>query len=506
MVERVAFLGARTTFWGMSRSLRSLLAVCGLCVVFCAACKSSNQEASSRVDLKDSVVPDTGLSQTVQAGDPSEIPVVLRGWIWNTLRGSGELEWIDSFVASDLSKRTRLTFSGDTWTVDFRGLEVGVLGEATDENWTEFGVRVLVAGTRLCSHHGKVLHSSWIQDKLEGLDKTRCSEKDDEQAVQKWFAGQFGRAPNGAQLRLAPGHGVTFLRMACKSPDTLRRLGRLRNIAMDTLEIDGCVLPVQEQRALPDRIGRLGLFGVHGQAFEYSGRIEEELLIERGDFTWVHLGSSFGRHSDDPMDYAAPSARLALFGLAVCRPEFVSDLLSRGFRIDSSRCQGYPSDLFTERDLWDQAFEKTRSGAVAAKGSAGLTYEDMPVYDTNALAYREAVGIDDDPFGEPGPTALTPRVIRYGKDGIDFDGGVNHHYFLRGAAIRLTVHGKEIRSGMSRSQVVAILGKPSLDKGEFLAWRSHLECDQEPFSIQARFDALGKLIGWFDRSDPMCGC
>lgn len=490
----------------MSRSRRSFLLVCGLCAVFCLACKSPDPEASGRRVGGDSTARDTSWSGIVQAGDPARIPEPLVGWIWNTLRGSGCLGWIDSFVGPDASKRNRLTFSGDTWTVDFRGMDVGILGDATDENWTDFGVRVLVAGTRLCFRNGQAVHSAWIQDKLEGLDQVRCSEKDDQQAVRQWFAGQFGRSPGVAQFRSVPGHGVAFLRMACRTPDTLRRIGLLRNIAMDTLEIDGCVLPVQEQRALPDRIGRLGLFGVQGRAFEYSGRIEEELLIERGDFTWVNLGSSFGKRSDEPMDYAAPSARLALFGLAVCRPEFVSDLTSRGFRMDSSRCEGYPSDLFAERDLWDKAFEKTRSGAVAAKGSAGLTYEDMPVYDTNALPRSEAIGIEDDPFADPGPTALSPRIVRYGADGIDFGEGLNPHHFLRGAALRARVHGTEIHAGMTRAQLVAILGKPSLDKGEFLAWRSHMECDQEPFSIQARFDAQGKLIGWFDRTDPLCGC
>ncbi|MBK9578749.1 MAG: hypothetical protein IPO40_16885 [Fibrobacteres bacterium] len=486
----------------MSRSRLSLLPVCCLWVVFGVACKSSNQEASSQVGAKDSIVAQAASSQAAPAADLPEIPAPLRQWIWNTLRGSGELGWVDSFVATDLSKRTRLSHSGGTWTVDFHGLEVGILGDATDENWTDIDVRVLVAGTRLCSPGGRSPHSSQIAVKLEGLDQVRCSEKDDERAVRHWFSAQFGRAPSGAQLRIVPGHGVAFLRMECKSPDTLRRIGLLRNIPMDTLEIDGCVLPVQEQTALPDRIGRLGLFGVNGRVFAYSGRIEEQLRIERGDFTWVSLGPSH----DDSKVHAAAGARLSLVGLAVCRPELVSRLSAQGFRVDSSRCDAYPSDLFTERDLWDKTFEETRSGANAAKGSAGLTYEDLPVYDTNALPKSEAIGIDDDPFGDPGPTPLTPRIVRYGKDGIDFDGGLNSHYFLRGSALRAKVHGKEIRSGMTRTQLIAIMGKPSLDKGEFLAWRSHMECDQEPFSIQARFDAQGKLVGWFDRSDPMCGC
>ncbi|MBK8801820.1 MAG: hypothetical protein IPN71_07140 [Fibrobacteres bacterium] len=455
----------------------------------------------------DSTAPDTATSGAIQAGNAGDVPAPLRNWIWSTLRRSGELPWIDSFVSKDLSKRTRLRFSGDTWTVDFENMDVGVLGDGIDENWTDFGVRVLVAGTRLCDRPGKVRHSAWIADKLEGLERTRCSSTDDQQAARSWFAAQFGRDPTGSDLRFEPGGGVDFLRMACSRPDTLRRIGLLINVPMDTLEIEGCVLPVQEQRSLPDKLRRLSLVHAHGRAFEYSGRIEQELRIEGGDFTWVNLKSSNGIGDGASADGIAAGARFALVGLAVCRPELSKRLRACGFLVDSTRCEGYPFDLFTERDRWEEEFERTRDGRGAAKGSAGLTYEDMPVYDTAVLTKSEAVGIDDDPWSEPGPLAFTPRVIRFDKDGIDLvDGGANHRYFLRGGAIRVSVRGKRIRSGMTRAQLISIVGSPSLDKGEFLAWRSYLECDQEPFSIQARFDAEGKLIGWYDRSQPMCGC
>jgi hypothetical protein len=197
---------------------------------------------------------------------------------------------------------------------------------------------------------------------------------------------------------------------------------------------------------------------------------------------------------------------LTLSGLPVCRPELLARLAEDGFQVDSTRCETYPSDLFVERKRWDSAFERTRANAQAAKGSVGLRYDDQPAYDTALLDRFEAVEIDDNPFEEPGPVELTPRLVRYGKDGMDMEGGNNSHYFLRGPALHATVHGKQIRAGMTRAQLIGILGKPSLDRGEFLAWRTQMECDQSPFAIQARFDAEGRLIGWFDRSDPMCGC
>lgn len=490
----------------MSRSRPNILAAGILVAVWVCSCKPAKPAAAAGTRATDSIVADTASSGTMQAGDTQIVPDPLRNWIWNTLRRSGELEWIDSFVSKDLSKRTRLRFSGDTWTVDFERMDVGILGDASDENWTDFGVRVLVAGTRLCDRPGRMRHSLWISDKLEGLERTRCSAADDQSAARNWFVAQFGRSPTTSDLRIGSGGRVDFLRMACQRPDTLRRIGRLINIPMDTLEIEGCVIPVQEQKSLPDKLRRLSLLDARGRAFEYTGRIEQELRIEGGDFTWVNVRSSIGTGAGDPADRNTAGARLSLVGLAVCRPEVSKRLRDRGFSVDSARCDGYPFDLFAERDRWEDAFEKTRSGVDAAKGSAGLTYEDLPVYDTSLLTGSEAVGIDDDPWSEPGPLAFSPRIVRLGKDGVDFDGGVNHHYFLRGDALRATIRGKVIRSGMTRAQLIAIMGKPSLDKGEFLAWRSYLECDQEPFSIQARFDAEGRLIGWYDRSDPMCGC
>ena len=440
---------------------------------------------------------------------PSDVPEQLRNWILESLWRSGAKEWQDSLLAADPKQRTRLRKEGDTWVVDFRGLPISILGTDQEDELSEDTVRILVAGTNLCDRDMGLRVGKSILDRVVGLDSARCTEADQVGLAERWFKGVFGRAPAPGEI-VHGGKRIAAIRVKCGKNDSLDRLGLLWLGQPETLEIDGCNVPEFEQNLIPSLNNRsLALRNLKGESVLLSGMGNLEphaLLISGGNVKYLELPDRCDRPGvecgENP--HRLPTgASVVLSRLSVCSERARSELRSKGYEVEDPACGAFPRRLDSLHVAWSKEWDS-------------ISLQDQPDFDTTNLivqpqlqavgdeVYKEPVSVEQGVCGEYAAPyeQFSVGYLSYGKDWVGDD-------FRTGDAVRLkAANGKEIRSGMTRDELVAILGKPTMRTGSFVAWGARDECgDPSNFVYRAHFDADGKLDGWFD-GDLACegGC
>lgn len=478
------------------------------------------------------LIPRAGRSAPVAAADTTsdsassrqekevkDVPWELVRWIDATLWRNGILDMRDSFLAEDPAARTRLdhdTLYGKTiWHVDFSGLPVSTLGKRRggDEDWTEFDVSVRLHHARFCheGEPGEAGISAWMDSKVSGLDEQSCAPADDAAQALRWFRTSFARAPRSGEFSGPAGRAPTAIRVRCAEGDSLRSIGLLRQLGIDTLEFDGCRFDEGTQMLLAQMdLKQLVLRNVAAPALDFTaGRIPGEMRVEGGAVNVVLMpvecpdGKSYCEDSERVVD----GGRLVLRDVPVCDTSVVGYLGRLGAVLESPRCTDYPQELVEARDRmragWREIYADAE--AVTAKRYDSLKPEDLAMepkdplqtwaYSTTDWDYCE----EDGPF----PDGFSTDAWRAGKDWIDDD---RTGLFLRGDAIAFAYRGKPLRAGLTKAQVVAILGRPSVNRGAYLAWGVHNEdCISDPDGLVLRFDEQGRLESLLKNIDFECG-
>lgn len=481
----------------------------------------SRQEAASSV-TEAVVASDSGESRRLP--EVRDVPSDLVRWIDATLWRNGLLDMRDSFLAEDPSLRTRLAHDSadgrNVWKVDFSGLPVSVLGRpggaagpARDEEWTEFDIAVRVHRARFCHEDDPGLAGipGWLEAKVSGLDEQTCTPADDVGLVQRWFRATFGELPEPGEVSGPVGKSPTAIRVRCLAADTLRSIGLLRSLGLDTLEFDGCRFDEGSQMLLAQMdLRQLVLKNVAAPALDFSsGRIPDEMRVEGGEVNVVMLPFDCpdGKTYCEDEERMVKGGRLVLRDVPVCDTGFAASLARRGVVLENPRCADYPVELIEARDRmragWQEIFADPQ--AVAARRYDSLEPSEVRLstgdalrtwaYSTTDWDYCE----DDGPY----PDGFSTDTWEVGKDWIN-DERVGH--FARGEAIALTFRGKTVRAGLTKAQVIAILGRPTVNRGSYLAWGVHnQDCIDDLDGIVARFDSQGRLESLLEHIEMECG-
>lgn len=472
--------------------------------------------------------PETAVSSDADSSrrtpEVKDVPWELVRWIDATLWRNGLLDIRDSFLVEDPTRRTRLAHDSVdgriVWRVDFSDLPVSVLGRpgsaavpVRSEEWTEFDIAVRVHRARFCHEDDPGLAGvpGWLDGKVSGLDEQACAPADDVALALRWYRTSFGRAPRPGEFSGGEGRAPTAIRIRCSVGDSLRSIGLLRQTGVDTLEFDGCRFDESAQMLLAQMdLDRLVLKNVAAPALDFtSGRIPNEMWVEGGAVNVVMLPyiCPDGKIYCDEEEKVVAGGRLVLRDVPVCDTGFAAAIAGHGVVLENPRCADYPVELLEARDRmragWQEIFADPE--AVAAKRYDSLEPSEMKLA-TEGLLQTWAYSTTDWDYCEddgPYPDGFSTDAWETGKDWIN-DERVGH--FVRGEAIALTFRGKTVRAGLTKAQVISILGRPTVNRGDYLAWGVHnQDCINDLDGIVARFDAQGRLESVLKNIEMDCG-
>lgn len=443
---------------------------------------------------------------------PGDVPYDLAHWIEATLWRNGMLEsHRDSFLTTTSYARTRLWVDSSgakpLWTVDFSGLDVSALGEDSAYGQRlisdDFGVALRLDGTRLCRVEERTLSiPGWS---FSGEDHLRCGAEDGQKLVRRWFVDRFGREPGKSEL--SQENGTLMLDVSCRSQDNLGGLGRLRSVAFGRIRFAGCTLASDEVLQLAEvAVDRLELIDTKAEVLPlFDARVAERLTIQGGGIEWVDvpLACPAGRSSCEYKDKVLPGRlSVEIKDVALCSPTETVELRRLGAKLENLRCQDIPMAMLERQDSLEAKWTRLRGDDVAkilATNYDTIPLEDRPRFDELKKTWEMAVAADfqSDCGDDSYPKQYTTRTTRGGK------GRVEDQYF-EGDAIQIEFKGQKIHAGMTREALIAVLGRPSVDRDGFLAWSVMGGCDLDPVNLRAHFDAQGKLDAWFDRVESGC--
>lgn len=475
-----------------------------------------SRSGGSESIVEESVPSDSAAAR--QAKEVKDVPWELVRWIDATLWRNGILDMRDSFLAEDPARRTRLdhdTLYGKTiWHVDLSGLPVSTLGRpGREEEWTEFDIAVRLHRARFCHENDPGLSGvpGWMESKVSGLDEQACTPADDLAQVQRWFQATFASAPDPGEVSGPAGKSPTAIRVRCSAGDTLRSIGLLRSSGVDTLEFDGCRFDEGTQMLLAQMdLKQLVLKNVTAPALDFtSGRIPADMRVEGGVVNVVLMPTECpdGKTYCEDEERRVAGGRLVVREAPVCDTSVVGFMTRMGAVVENPRCADYPLELIEARDRmragWQEIF--TDPEAVAAKRYDSLEPSEMKLA-TEGLLQTWAYSTTDWDYCEddgPYPDGFSTDAWETGKDWIN-DERVGH--FVRGEAIALTFRGKTVRAGLTKAQVIAILGRPTVNRGDYLAWGVHnQDCINDLDGIVARFDSQGRLESLLEHIEMECG-
>jgi len=448
-----------------------------------------------------------------ESGPPGDIPYALTGWIERSLWKSGLWAMRDSFLAMDSGKRTRLRkdttghATAPVWVVDFSNLPVSDL-DADDELTTDdYEVAVRLQGTRICST--KEI-PEWIRTRATGIGHGSCSGGDDFALATTWFQHNFNRAPSQTEISGPANRGPTAIRVRCEKGGSLLELGLLASLAPDTLEIDRCRLGSSEQLALQQiHAGRLVLRDLPDTVLDLDpSRVVREISVEGGEVQWLDLPTSCPEDSEKCSKvHLRQGLTVSVSQAPICQPDLQHDLVQYGVVLSQPKCQDYPTTLLDLRRSmvaeWDTLVGTEIPSESWLPGADSLRQDSLPEMPTSDTVRREAQGISNWGEGEPVyPNGFDIDYAQYGRDWIQDNQGS----FSTGDALRTKFKGRPLQAGMTREQVIQVVGKPAINRGDFLGWIADRGCEDTDYSVslRAHFDAKGLLDGWF--LDPMDVC
>lgn len=443
---------------------------------------------------------------------PGDVPYDLEHWIEATLWRNGLLEsHRDSFLTTTSYARTRLWVDSSgtkpLWTVDLSGLDVSALGEdsayGTRSIADDYGVMLRVDGTRLCRVEERAVGlPGWS---VSGDDHLRCGPEDGQKLVRRWFVDRFGREPGKSELAVE--NGSPLLDVSCRSRDNVGGLGRLRSVAFRRIRFSGCTLASDEVLQLADvAVDRLELVDTKGEVLPLFGaRVAERLTIQGGDIRWVDVPTACpAGHPDCEYKEKVLPGKLSveIKDVALCSPVEAERLKRLGAKLESPRCQDIPMDQLERQDSLEARWNRLRGDDVTkilATNYDTIALDDRPRFEDLKKTWEMAVAADfQNECGDQSyPKQYGTRTTRGGK------GRVEDLYF-EGEAIQIEFKGRKIRAGMTREALIAVMGRPSVDRDGFLAWSVMGGCDLDPVNLLAHFDAQGRLDAWFDRVESGC--
>ena len=445
---------------------------------------------------------------------PSDVPEQLSSMIDASLWNSGLWSMRDSFLAAEPAHRTRLkrdsTQAGVLWNLDFSNLPIGELGSADIGDESEFQVKVHLRGARLCGD-SKAMVSDWIRGHATGLNESRCSGADDLATAQTWFRDNFGRHPTASEMSGPAGRRPTAIRVSCSSGDSLRDLARLRSAPPDTLEITTCALGSSEQVGMHFlALKRLVLRDVPDSALELGAtRVSREISIEGGNATylWVPRACPDTTGNCDWKDERLPSGlSIQASRTPLCSPSRTADLVRAGVIITNARCGDYPTTLHLQRQAFLDEWKALVGDDIAAHLRSDydtLASDSLPDFARGDTTFSEVQstydwnGCDESSY----PKGFSENRSHFGHGWIDDSQG----QFFTAEGIQATAKGKSIRAGMTRAELIALVGRPSLAEASFLAWSVNDGCSGDSPKLRAHFDAQGRLDAWDVDNGGGCG-
>jgi hypothetical protein len=446
---------------------------------------------------------------------PDDVPGQLSTWIEGCLWQSGLWAMRDSFLSMDPGKRTRLrkdTIGHATvpvWHVDFSNLPVSTLDAEGGESGDEYEVELKLEGSRICST--KEI-PEWIRSRTTGIGHGSCSGADDLGLAMTWFQHNFHRAPSQAEISGPANRGPTTIRVRCAKGDSLSELGLLVSLAPDTFEIENCALGPSEEIALQRlHVGRLVLRNLPDTVLDFgSTKVSREIYVEGGNVQWLSIPTGCPE-GDDDCDYKQRRLRqglsVNLTKVPLCQPDLQEELAHDGVVVSLPRCDDYPTALLQRRKAMEEEWKSLVGEGVSSHlrpDADSLDVDSIPLLATNDTLRSEAEGVSSwDQCGEGSyPEGFGIEYANYGRNWIADRRGT----FFSGAAIQAKVKGRILKEGMTKAQVVELVGRPGINEGNFLGWGVHGECQESSdIVIRAHFDAKGLLDGWFLSEMGGCG-
>ncbi len=464
----------------------------------------------------------------------SAIPADLETWLTATLKRNGLWNERAAFFARDPDRRHRLRCASDRkgmdiWTVDLSGLPIG----SFDENLPvplpggvttpakpplrgrgRWDVRIVLQGSRLCVDPTRD-SPEWIRTRVVGFKPGACDRRAGKTLLEEWERmNESGPDSVSVLVGQAPG-GLPSVHVRCSSTGRLIDLGRLQTMSLDTIEISDCELNSVDQ------IGLNLLDAEHLVLRELRSR-ELNLMslgnpVKSVDLVGGALTSVFASNHD-----LVHMADLVLFD-----PAPFLEFMEREFHSECAMAtpvyRRLPPDLmegwaaFLQR--WDRAYSAGR-----ASRKSGARIENLVVRDTLEI-FRAAAGLfkqgfykdgGEEPDGflyvEPPPTMDDTDfvMVRFGENWIRCP---SFEYYM-GDAFQARYRGKTVRSGMTKAQMLEVLGAPSFESEEFLAWPGKqkdpitgIDYYNSESMYRAHFDSNGILDSWMvDARGSAAGC
>jgi hypothetical protein len=448
---------------------------------------------------------------------PGDIPPQLSSWIAGCLSQSGLWSHYHDFLASDPSKRTRLhkdTLPGDTipvWHVDFSNLPISAL-KPDGEEWEPTGsddypyhLAVRLDGTRICSSRGI---PDWIRPFATGIGQGSCSASDDFALAGKWFQQNFDRAPARTELSGDSTLGPASLRVRCADAKSLQDLGLLASLSLDTLEIEHCALGSTEELALQRIHARhLVLLGLRDTVLDLDTfDVSQEIQIKGGNIQWISLS----RRCVEGLDTCSyprlkQGLSISLTDVPICAPGLQRNLVQAGVVLTSPQCPDFPLDLFKKRDGMLEEWKSTIGRDVVSHLLPGSdTLYSPPKIVTNDTMRTMAQGIDAwIAEGPHYPDGFDIHYVAVGRDWIRDGEGE----FCIGDDLRTKYKAQVLQEGMTKVQVIKVVGRPAINEGNFLGWIVDRACVGDHFTVglRAHFDGKGLLdASLLDPTDNDC--
>ena len=435
-------------------------------------------------------------AMVVASGPSGKIPVELQLWVQKQLElndlSSREAEFFE-YLSHDGHRIRNLD---GNWVIDLEGLPFATIADPDPDvdvgNW-----RILAKGTSLCSEEdGERIYSigEKLESHVEGKDEMPCSDEARRESVRKWVEGEVSSHGAKAEFRTIDGNRYG-LALTCGPHDTLVGLGVLRLDPPLSLEVDGCYIKPSEQMELAQLdVPRLFLRDLRNSSLDLAqasmDRIDT-LVVEGGAPTW------FG--PPDRANAPKPGSFFVVRKVPICNPTHLRDLANLGVRPEETRCSDYPGEMVQTAmhldSAWNAMGNSTRQPSKRNLELSALPRMLVP-HDTSVREVESpSPGGCSRDWKDPNATTLRWRSI--GRNWMLPGPSI-------GEAIRgITPAGAKIQGGMSRQDLIGILGAPSLDQGAFLAWSVRFNPVQE-YVLRAHFDDQGHLDAWINLMDPEC--
>lgn len=452
-------------------------------------------------------------AQPASLANPIEIPYDLESWIEATLWRNGLLETHrDSFLTTNASGRTRLAVDSSgtkpVWTVDLSGLDVSVLGHDTEYGDRgmddKFEVRLKIDQTRLCRDSDrKVKYGGWS---LAGDRSLRCGPDDGQKLVRRWFEERFGRAPGASELSID--RGKVALDISCRGKDAVGALGRLRSVGFSRLRLASCTLSHSEALLLSGiSVAKLELIDTRTDVLPFfQAKVTERLLVQGGSVRWLDVPLACPQELPS-CDYnqrrPPPGLTMEVRDVPLCGDAATAELIRHNAKVEGLRCQGVPLDMIARRDTLEARWDRLKGDDVSKilqEPNDTIPVDDRPTFPELTETWEMAVGTG---FSDECGDNSYPKEYHLDQT-FGSKGRIQHSYF-ENQAIQVSYKGQKIRAGMTREALIALLGRPVVDRDGFLAWTVAGTCSGEPANLRAHFDAQGKLDAWIDHVDPECG-